>query len=100
MSAASTVKSCGQNIRNSLKLFGASNLARVLPSPGLVLLCAPSGHSGDYSYELVVLSGSAIIINKEWAYFLLFARTLISVQSPLSGLMPSFAWAMLCFVAV
>lgn len=49
-------------------------------------LCAPSARSGDYSYELVVPSGSAIIINKEWAYFLLFARTLISVQSPLSGL--------------
>lgn len=34
VSGASTVKSCGQNIRNSLKLFRASNLARVLPRPG------------------------------------------------------------------
>lgn len=68
MSSASTVKSCDQNIRNSLRLFGASNLARVLPSPGLVPLCAPSGRSGDYSYELVVPSGSAIIINKEFFF--------------------------------
>lgn len=64
MSGASTTKSCGHNIRNSLKLFAASNLARMLPSPGLVPLCAPSGCSGDYSYELVVLLGSTIIINK------------------------------------